>query len=302
MSDALFGKRISDFTSRFESKVGVREDAEFFGPGPSKMFGLTYIPSGHPTAGVVICCPLQAEFMRNYRKEVLLARSLAAAGLAVQRFHYRGSGNSEGKLEEATFETLRDDALAATERLVQKTGISSLVFVGARFGGLVAVAAAKAFEGMPVVLWEPVVDPSTYFRDVFRSHLIRKLKEAHQGSTSTETLIEEMRQAGSVKILGWSIGRAIFESAQGHSLEGELGAEPRPIFLIQIGGRDFRSEYATLVTRWNDMDFLVDVHLIAEPVAWWFFDGRWQPEETRDSTRVLLDRTTDWILGHVSRG
>lgn len=71
-----------DPQSRSRGEVG------FFGLLRRRMVACTHLPATQPIRGEVICSPLHAEFLHKYRKEVMLAPSLAASGLAVQRFHY----------------------------------------------------------------------------------------------------------------------------------------------------------------------------------------------------------------------
>lgn len=286
-----------------DPESGTREEPHFFGPGELRMYGCLHTPVGPSRGGVVICCPLHAEVVRNYRKEVLVARSLAARGLSVLRFHYRGSGNSDGESAEATFDTMRDDAAAAAEWLVERTGVASLAFLGTRWGGLIAAAAAARFEGSALALWEPAVDPVRYFRDVFRARLILDLKEGRASRPSTEALVQELRDRGTVDVLGYGIDRALYESAQGHSLADELGDSPRPVLLVQIGqGPALRGDLEGLRTRWEDLGFPVEARVVAEDAegeAWWF-SGPSGATDTRAGTTALIDITTAWAVRWVS--
>ncbi len=284
--------------SRVDGQTGVREEAEFFGPTDLKMLGCTYVPAERPRGAVVICSPLLAESVRNYRREVILARALAARGFAVQRFHYRGSGNSDGDGRDATFGTMLTDALSAGERVIAKTGVDDLAFMGTRWGGLIAGVAAARFGRASLVLWEPVIDAGRYFREVFRSRFIHNLKDGGLSTPSGDALVGELRQSGSVDILGWSVHRAVYESALGRTLEAELGDDPRPLLLLQIGqGQDLRPEFASLVDRWNRKGFSVQTHVVSEQPDWWFVGDRWLPDEARASSEELARITVDWVVG-----
>ncbi|MDP8959415.1 MAG: alpha/beta hydrolase, partial [Actinomycetota bacterium] len=129
---------------------GGWEEAWWFGPDGQRLFGFLHLPEGRPRAGIVVCSPLHAEFLRNYRREVLVARALAARGFAVQRFHYRGTGSSDGQASEATYETMRQDALLAAGHVLERSGATRLGFLGTRWGALVAAAGAAGFPGAPL--------------------------------------------------------------------------------------------------------------------------------------------------------
>src|SRR4030095_10291544 len=121
-------------------------------------------PAHGASAGVLICPALHSDFERAYRMDVLLSRALSAHGYAVHRFHYRGHGNSEGVASEVTFETMREDALAAAQRLRRVAKVEPRAFVGTRWGALVAASAASEHDGAPLVLWEPTMQAARYLR------------------------------------------------------------------------------------------------------------------------------------------
>lgn len=260
--------------SRIDATTGIREIAEFFSPDPVKVFGFTHLPASRPNACVVVCSPLYAEFIKNYRREVLIGRRLAALGIAVQRFHYRGQGNSEGDGADTTFDTMRNDALAAAHRVVEETGVHRLAFFGSRFGALVAAAAAARYDEAPLVLWDPILEPSQYLRDVFRAGRIRALKEGDGGSGQTGGMLERLVRDDSVQVLGYTITRALYESAVGRTLENELGTSPRRALVVRLG-KDPRLDPALseLVTRWRAARFAVEDRMVGRREAWWFTSG-----------------------------
>jgi pimeloyl-ACP methyl ester carboxylesterase len=282
--------------SRVDAVAGTRVIAEFFGVDGSRMFGSRHTPVKAAAAGVVICPALQAEFLRNYRREVDLAHDLAARGFAVQRFHYRGSGNSDGDTSEATFETMRDDALAAAEWLVRMEELETLAFVGARWGAMVAAAAASRFDRAPLVLWEPMTKPRTYFGELLRAGRIHELRKGGASPRSREEQVEEMRRIGSLDVLGYAIDWPVYESVIERTFEGELGEVPRPILLVQISRRDeLRGEYAAVASRLGAAGFALDTHGVkASEEAWWFVGGR-KPKEERLLKEELIGVTGDWL-------
>jgi pimeloyl-ACP methyl ester carboxylesterase len=291
-----------DGAVRVDPRTGVREEVRFFGPDRLKMFGCLHLPASDPVGGVVICSSIQAEFLKNLRREVLLGRALSQRGLAVVRWHYRGAGNSDGSSEDMTFHTMRDDTVAATRWLQDATGVDRLAFAGTRWGGLVAATVAGDHPGAPLALWEPAADSSRYFREVFRSRQIRELKEGSEDAASSSNLVDQLNESGTLDVLGYSIDKPLYESAQGHTLAEGLGDAARPILLIQIGrSKALRGEYRKLVTRWQETGSSVSTHVVEEELAWWFAGEQWQPEERRPVAQTLITETVDWVARQVER-
>lgn len=275
---------------------GVREEAGFFG-GPQRLFGVTYRPAD-PTVGVVICSPIHAELLRNYHREVMLARSLARAGYAVQRFQYRGSGNSDGEPADETFESLREDVETAAARLVETTGVGRVAFVGTRLGGVVAALTAQSTGGAALALWEPVLNADRYFREIFRGHLVSGLKKSEDGEDRKPQ--QELRETGSVDILGYSIDRPLHDSVRARNLLDDFADAPHDVLLVQIGGsKDLRPEYGSLVKRWEKAGVRVRAHQLDGSEPWWFGGTPQITNDDRDRASELEEVTTQWMQTSV---
>jgi hypothetical protein len=136
----------------------VRDEVDLFG-WPEQLLGCRSVPAAGARAGVVVCLPAPLDAAVDDGRAARLGRRLARAGVAVQRFHYRGSSASDGDPRAVTFAALVADARRAAELLVERTGVERIGLVGARLGALVAARVAHDHPGVPVALWEPVVDP-----------------------------------------------------------------------------------------------------------------------------------------------
>ena len=127
-----------------------------------------HVPRGaEPMPCVVACHGLRAS--KDSDKYLLLGEVFAAAGLALARFDFRGSGESEGLAEEDTTVASRvEDVLAvlaflrAHARLDGRFGL-----LGSSMGGLVALHARHALaEPIPVVTWNAPASLTELANDV----------------------------------------------------------------------------------------------------------------------------------------
>jgi alpha/beta superfamily hydrolase len=280
---------------RVDRATGTREQLEFFGSGPQKLFGARYAPSSTPTAGVVVCPSLHCELLASYRDEVLLARALAARGVVVQRFHYRGAGHSHGDTPEMTFERMVEDARDAADRLRAESGVAEPAFMGTRFGSLIAAAAARD-TAAPLILWEPVFESAAFFKEAFRARIVRDFRLMDKPPTQAD-LVEEMRAKGFIDIHGYPLDLATYESSGQRSLVTELGDTPRMIFVGQIGRPTMRKpDLERALETWKVNGFEVDVDVIAdEKMPWFLPDARHLTPERM----AMVDKTSDWVMSHI---
>lgn len=258
------------------------------------MFGCTYIPERPSGLGVVICPSLYAESLANYRAEVLLSRQLAERGITVQRFHYRGSGHSDGDSANLTFQSMCNDAAETVEHFRRLPMVGEIAFVGSRWGALIAAACSKA-EAAPIALWEPSLDPRRYFREVNRFRLVHEMQKSIPGERTP--LEETLRERGTFDILGYTLDRNLYDSALDHTLTRELGDVPRPILLVQMAQkRVLRREYEEFASALLDRGFSVDTVCIEEAPVWWLLRP---PIRTLPD---LLNATVDWLEKRSVKG
>jgi alpha/beta superfamily hydrolase len=277
---------------RVDAATGVGEEVEFFG-GEASLFGCRHVPADRPRGAVVICPPLHAEFQTNYRREVALARSLAARGLLVQRFHYRGAGNSAGDDADMTLGTMSEDAAAARARVVDVAGELPTVFLGTRAGAFAAAAAARMTDAA-LVLWEPMIDPDRYFREMSRAVAMRELKNATAGTR--RSLVDELRSGAPVDALGYTIHPALYGSITGQTLDDLLPARPSSAFIVQLGTTtELRRDVRDLAERLRGSGWSITVRPIEATETWWFVND---PAIAGAFSTAVVEATTGWLLEH----
>jgi alpha/beta superfamily hydrolase len=212
---------------------GSTERAEFRGSPGRRVFTYVHLPASAPRGAVAICSPLHGEFARNYRREVLLSRALARQGFATLRFHYRSTGNSDGDGIDLTFGSMREDALGAVEHLRGQAPSGPLFVVGTRWGALIAASAAERHPEAALVLWEPLVEASRFFKDAFRSRLVREIRRGVEHPSTGRELEERLRSGQGVDVVAHRLEAELYRSSAGRSLEAELGTAPRRV-VVQV--------------------------------------------------------------------
>jgi alpha/beta superfamily hydrolase len=277
---------------RVDPSGSFSEEAGFFGPPSERLFGVLHRPTDRPRGGVVICPSIYGEFVTGYRIDVSIARLLASRGVAVQRFHYRGLGHSDGQADDMTFATMRADTLAAAERLAKETGVAGPAFLGTRFGAVVAASAAGEHPGGPLAFLDPTLEARAFFREAWRAGLIRDVKEGTSRQPG-QGLAQALEQEETVDVLGYAICRPLFESASGRSVLEELGDGARRILFVQPGrASSVRADFARAAEALRERGCEVDVELVDEDLPWWFLPGPGAKQPTR---RVLVEAMSAWL-------
>jgi exosortase A-associated hydrolase 1 len=105
------------------------ERALSFRCGDDALVGIASVPAAPCARGVLIVVGGPQYRVGSHRQFALLARHLAAHGIAAMRFDYRGMGDSDG--EERDFETIQDDIRAALDAFVDAVpGLADVVLWG----------------------------------------------------------------------------------------------------------------------------------------------------------------------------
>lgn len=128
-----------------------------------KIFGVVHIPSGaseeSPCPAVLICHGYGGNKCGKHRLYVRLANRLARIGIAVLRFDFRGSGDSDGEFQQVNIDTEVSDFYSALNYLKNLPFVdpARIGILGNSLGGAIAVTGASSvLKGLrALVLWAP---------------------------------------------------------------------------------------------------------------------------------------------------
>jgi pimeloyl-ACP methyl ester carboxylesterase len=284
---------------RVDRVSGVREHA-FFSPyhdpdgdDAEQMFVCLHEPPSEPVGGVVICSSVLADLLANYTREVHLARHLASRDYVVARVHHRGTGNSDGDPARVTLDTICDEARWTSRQLRNRLGPRPLAAVGTRWGAWSAAAVASQWPNVPLIVCEPVLDFSRYFLEAMRNRAIGALF-ARSGGASGHNIDELIDEHGSADVLGTIVHRALYDSTLARDPCTMFSGTPRPVLLVQFGGREPRDDHRALCARLRAEGWTIDVRVIDLVESWWFRTG------PRVALHEELNETVaDWLDQHV---
>ena len=265
----------------------------FFEHAGRPLFAVHHAPApGRPESPLVVAChSLGVEHLTVYRNEVLAARAAAAAGYPVIRYHSRGHGDSAGDFADVTLEGLVEDALAAAREGLRRSGDRDVVWLGVRFGALVAARAlARGPGARGLALWEPVHDPDDYFRGLLRGLLYSKVAKGERPGETADQLLERVMREGRVDVHGYYLYRTLVASAAGADLERGLEAWRGPTLIAQIQARPrLAPAHARLVAALEHRGVVPTVIRVGEEPGWHFIaNPAWE-------SPGLVQGTAEWL-------
>ncbi|MEX2556742.1 MAG: alpha/beta hydrolase [Actinomycetota bacterium] len=285
-------------TSRVDAKAGVREDIEFVGSGPERIFSTLHAPTGQAKGAVLLCSSILAELLSGYQEEVWLCRLLAAEGFAVRRFHYRGTGHSDGEAEDITYEGLVDDARMVADHLRTETGFERIGVIGTRVGAVVGASIVSGQPGMPLSVIQPVLDLEKLFKEMGRARKISLMNEEGRSAEDgpPEDMFVVLERERSVDVLGYTLTEPIYQNLRTRKLTDELGPAPRPVQLVEVAKRKTISpEYQRFLDGLAAVGCETDGKLVSDEIAWWFHDTR------RHLIPEIGDAIVPWISERLAQ-
>ncbi len=282
---------------QFNPDTGGTETAEYIDINGERILVYSHMPGGEPRGGVIICGSFGLAFSQNYRREVLLARSLADRGIAVRRFHYRGFGESSGDSSETSFESMLEDALCVSGSFVAELKGRPLAIMGTNWGAQIASASAEHLSADALALWDPVVSGRDLFRQIFRARWAGQFSRGGSTPTTSAELLEAMQANGSVDILGYPLSFSFYEDALPRQIDGCPESRPMSVLIVSMGARGRPSKaHVALRDLFADKGHDADVVCAAGDETWWVStsDG-FVPEERRPLTASSLEATLSWM-------
>lgn len=262
---------------------GFREEIAFV---DDCMFTVTVAPLDTPRGLTLICPPLADDLVRNYRREVVLARRLARKGIASQRFHYRSTGNSLGDSERMGWSDLLDDARTALSVAAGSFAGVPLALFGTRFGGLVAATLASEHPGTPAALWDPIPTLADFVRDVVRIERLVALSDRNPDGPAN--------RGGRAALATRRLPAPLVDERDQHSIASVVGAPLADVYVGSIvEGLDARGTNKAI-------DALRELAKSVHP-AFFPYEGSWWPVGTlrrrnEDDLWPIIDKTIEWLV------
>ncbi|MBN1608706.1 MAG: alpha/beta hydrolase [Polyangiaceae bacterium] len=167
---------------------------------------------------VIFVPPLFEEMPRTRKVLVNLSRDLAAAGMTAVRFDYRGTGLSQGRFEEVTFTTMREDLTTVID-FCRSRGAQCTSLLGFRLGGYLAAELREAVFVPHLVLWEPVLDPGAFIKQMLRLEVANQMVTVGEVRFDQQTLIARFEAGENVLIDGYRVNPELYRDLAGaHAL------------------------------------------------------------------------------------
>ena len=229
-----------DLASPSPSRAAAPETPFFFESDDRPCYAVAHAPARarQGAAALVMVHSLGVEQQTLYRQEVLVARAAAELGVPVLRYHARGHGDSAGDFADVALPRLVADASHAAAEAKRRFGSTRVVWLGVRFGALVAALAAKGRDDTAAIaLWEPVLKAPDHFRAQLRFLLFSRIAGGIRPEATADQLLAQAREQGEVDVNGYLLHRAILESSEGATLAGALAGTRVPVLLAQVQQR-----------------------------------------------------------------
>ena len=162
----MLSDRVEGCCPSLQTAPAVTATPIWFGDPDRPLFGWLECPSDAIAAtGVVICPPLTVEYASSQPALQLLSTRLAAAGLAVLRFDYAGTGDSSGDDSEPGRVGAWLGSIRSAVDTLREMGCEQVAAVGLRLGATLASSELSARGGVDAaVLWDPYLTGRSFVR------------------------------------------------------------------------------------------------------------------------------------------
>jgi alpha-beta hydrolase superfamily lysophospholipase len=145
----------------------IETSGQWIGPAERPLMSwLTDPVGGSGAVGALIVPPVGYEYWSSHRTLRTLAERLAKQGCRTLRFDFDGTGDSAGdQWDPARMEVWRSGVGYAADAL-HLWGVTTLVVIGLRIGGTLALMQGADVGADAVVAWAPVVRGRRYVREL----------------------------------------------------------------------------------------------------------------------------------------
>ena len=272
------------------------EDRGWLQCGDHQLFACVHLPRSDIRASTIVCSPLFGEGMRNYRNEVWLARSLACMGIATLRFHYAGTGHSDGAAASLSLSAAVEDSVELLDRLVMTTGASTAVVVGTRLGAAIATELAVMRESPAIVLWDPVVDGQQYLQEQSRWVAIARLAASDVGRRGANTAMHRPAAGEVTDVIGYPMNAGLRDEIAAVDLRQTEWPSRAAVLVVEATPEpDLTPQAAQALDLWRGAGADVRALHIPREEGFWFVGDSWVRHRHDPVSRQLIEGTTRWL-------
>lgn len=254
------------------------------------LYTMAYRASGTSRGTIVIAGPFAEEKKAAQRALVAASRTFAAAGYEVLRFDWRGTGDSGGAFSEANVEHWLGD-LRHVINTARQMSEAPITLLGLRFGAALAwqIATDSAVEIENLVLWEPIVNGSSYARQNRQRSQIRA--QMTQGSApGTETIKTTQSPDSGFDFDGFFINEKLQNEMAAIDLQNGPLPKIKRLLLLQISGSPrLKKPFEDLVERVRQGGIATEIENVAVE-AFWSSIGLIDTSAVREKTLQWLDK------------
>jgi alpha/beta superfamily hydrolase len=216
----------------------MNESPGYLTRGTDSVYFVHHPAQGVRRAAVVLSGPMGLERTHAYIVWVRWARFLAARGVEVLRFDYRGIAESSGRFEEMTFQHWEEDLRGGLEHLRRACPGVPLWVHGLRLGALLAARVFQTGGADGLLLWDPPESGRAHLLEVLRRKVAADNLEGTGGTArSREDYIAQLESGGQMEVEGLPWSQGLWRSAQDYPLALPAKDERRPWRVVHLDGR-----------------------------------------------------------------
>ena len=193
---------------------------QFVDSSGRRIFTLYFPAASAGDSSVLLIPPFADEMNKSRRMYSELARKLSSENYNVLMFDFYGTGDSDGLLEEASWQHWLDDIKSCLSHLHDKVS-GGVSLVAMRTGALLAAEYLNSSEAEinKLLLWQPVIDGKVFFNQFMRLRLASSMMSGDKDKETSKDLKAMLDAGEPLEIAGYMITPSLANSLEAASLK-----------------------------------------------------------------------------------